>query len=109
MKKNEVKKVNKSALIRDFRKGNPVASPKEIAAAMLANHGQTVSAQFVSTVLTVAKKKGLKRGRVTVTRRKKISAGVAVALRLAGKLQMICDRLGLQPANVLKAVEILKA
>lgn len=56
---------NKSAAIRDYKAANRTASPKEIAEA-LSKSGMEVSAQFVSTVLSNAKKKGgkvAKRGR----------------------------------------------
>ncbi|WP_254509297.1 hypothetical protein [Anatilimnocola floriformis] len=48
---------NKSAAIRDYKAANPTASPKEIAEA-LGKSGFEISAQFVSTVLSNAKKKG---------------------------------------------------
>lgn len=51
---------NKSQQIRDYKATNPDASPKEIAAALA---GLEVSAQFVSTVLSVAKKRGGKIGK----------------------------------------------
>jgi hypothetical protein len=53
---------NKSQAIRDYKEANPTASPKEIAEA-LAKSGVTVSAQFVSTVLSNAKRKGGKIGK----------------------------------------------
>ena len=48
---------NKSVAIRDYRAANPEAPPKAIAEA-LAKMGISVSAQFVSTVLSNAKRKG---------------------------------------------------
>jgi hypothetical protein len=48
---------NKSAAIRVYKAANPSASPKEIAEA-LEKSGLSVSAQFVSTVLSNARKKG---------------------------------------------------
>jgi hypothetical protein len=53
---------NKSAAIRDYKAANPTAGPKEIAEA-LSKSGSSVSAQFVSTVLSNAKKKGGKIGK----------------------------------------------
>ncbi|WP_254513312.1 hypothetical protein [Anatilimnocola floriformis] len=53
---------NKSSAIRDYKTANPTAAPKEIAEA-LAKDGLVVSAQFVSTVLSNAKKKGGKIGK----------------------------------------------
>lgn len=50
------KSANKSQLIRDYKEANASASPKEIAEA-LSKAGASVSAQFVSTVLSNAKKK----------------------------------------------------
>lgn len=51
------KKVNKSERIREMRKANPTMPPKEMAAT-LAKEGVKVTAAFVSTVLSGAKKKG---------------------------------------------------
>lgn len=48
---------NKSAVIRAYKEANPTAAPKEIAEA-LTKQGLDVAAQFVSTVLSNAKKKG---------------------------------------------------
>jgi len=53
---------NKSLEIRNYKEANPTASPKEIAEA-LNKSGLSVSAQFVSTVLSNAKKKGGKVGK----------------------------------------------
>ncbi|QDU31411.1 hypothetical protein ETAA8_65680 [Anatilimnocola aggregata] len=53
---------NKSSEIRGYKDANPTASPKEIAEA-LGKQGIVVSAQFVSTVLSNAKKKGGKIGK----------------------------------------------
>lgn len=53
---------NKSSAIRDYKAANPAATPKEIAEA-LGKNGIGVSAQFVSTVLSNAKKKGGKIGK----------------------------------------------
>ncbi|WP_425613628.1 hypothetical protein NA78x_003463 [Anatilimnocola sp. NA78] len=53
---------NKSLEIRNYKDANPSASPKEIAEA-LSKTGIEVSPQFVSTVLSNAKKKGGKIGK----------------------------------------------
>ena len=55
---------NKSAAIREYKAANPTAGPREIAEA-LSKSGQTITAQFVSTVLSNAKRNGSpgKRGR----------------------------------------------
>lgn len=53
--------VNKSQAIRDFAAQNNSSSPKEIVAG-LAAQGIEVSSQFVSTILSNAKRKG-KKGR----------------------------------------------
>jgi len=53
---------NKSLAIRDYKAEHPSAAPKDIAAALSAA-GKIVSAQFVSTVLSNAKKKGGKVGK----------------------------------------------
>ena len=53
---------NKSLEIRNYKAGNPTASPKEIAGA-LSTTGLAVTPQFVSTVLSHAKKKGGKVGK----------------------------------------------
>ena len=50
----KAKSANKSLEIRNYKAENPAASPKEIAEALA---GLKVSAQFVSTVLSNAKKK----------------------------------------------------
>ena len=54
--------LNKSLEIRNYKAANPTASPKEIAEA-LSKTGMSVSAQFVSTVLSNARKKGGKVGK----------------------------------------------
>jgi hypothetical protein len=53
---------NKSAAIREYKAANPTAAPKEIAES-LSKTGLPVSAQFVSTVLSNAKKNGGKVGK----------------------------------------------
>lgn len=56
-KKTKSGSPNKSDAIRTHKAANPTAAPKEIAEA-LGKTGIIVSAQFVSTVLSNAKKKG---------------------------------------------------
>jgi hypothetical protein len=53
---------NKSAAIREYKAANPDAGPKDIAEA-LEKSGMSVTPQFVSTVLSNAKKKGGKVGK----------------------------------------------
>lgn len=60
-KKNEGS--NRSQLIRDYKTANSEVGPKAIAEAMATDHGIEVSPQYVSTVLSNAKKKGGKIGR----------------------------------------------
>lgn len=48
---------NKSLEIRNYKDANPTAAPKEIVEA-LAKSGVEVTAQFVSTILSNAKRKG---------------------------------------------------
>ena len=55
MAKKKSAGVNKSQLIRDYMAANPDASPKAVAEAMSAQ-GVVVSAQFVSTTKSNAKK-----------------------------------------------------
>lgn len=72
--------VNVSQLVRDYKSQHKRAKPKEISKA-LADQGTTVSPQYVSTILTNARKKrGRKAGR-------KSAASAAPAKRDAyGKL-----------------------
>jgi hypothetical protein len=55
--------VNRSQLIRDYKKTNKKMGPKAIAEAMNKDHGVEISPQYVSTVLSTAKRKGGKIGR----------------------------------------------
>ena len=73
---------NKSAAIRDHKAANPTAGPKEIAEA-LSKAGTPVTAQFVSTVLSNAKKKG---GKVGKPGRK---PGSTLVLKPSGDLQQL--------------------
>lgn len=76
---------NKSSAIRDFKASNPTASPKEIAEA-LGKSGIGVSAQFVSTVLSNAKKKGGKIGKRGPKPGRKAASGNLEQLLTAKKL-----------------------
>jgi hypothetical protein len=62
MAKKSKSGANKSQTIRDYKAANPNASPKEIVEA-LGKTGLAVSPQFVSTILSNAKKKGGKPGK----------------------------------------------
>jgi hypothetical protein len=80
MAKKKAGAVNKSQAIRDYRKAHPKHKPQQIAEE-LSKSGVKVSAQFVSTVLSNAKKKPVRkpgrpkstspsgRGRTAATRR----------------------------------------
>ena len=57
MAKKSKSGTNKSQAIREYKAANPKATPKEIVEA-LAKTGLAVSPQFVSTILSNAKKKG---------------------------------------------------
>lgn len=50
-------KINKSQAIRDYKAANPTATPAEMSTA-LSKQGVKVSPQFVSSVLSDAKRKG---------------------------------------------------
>lgn len=123
VKKKKSEGPNKSAMIRDFKAANPDAQPAHIAE-QLGIRGITVSAQFVSTVLSNAKKKGGKIGKRGPKPGKKKAAGKSVVktavvavnyldlsgvFELAAQLKEKCDTLGLQPENVLKAVTVLQS
>lgn len=54
---------NRSQLIRDYKTAHSDSGPKAIAEAMATEHGIKVSPQYVSTVLSNAKKKGGEIGR----------------------------------------------
>ena len=55
-KKKSANKVNKSELIRTYIAENPDKSPKEVAEVISAQIGSPISAQFVSTTKSNAKK-----------------------------------------------------
>ena len=85
---------NKSSAIRDYKAANPTAAPKEIAEA-LAKDGLVVSAQFVSTVLSNAKKKGGKIGkRGPKPGRKAAAASAGAGLEQLLKAKKMVEQLG---------------
>ncbi len=63
MARKKASRVNRSQLIRDYKKADSDFGPKAIAEAMLADHKIKVSPQYVSTVLPAAKKKDGEVGR----------------------------------------------
>src|SRR5687768_2537061 len=71
---------NKSLAIRNYKDANPTAGPKEIAEA-LSKTGMSISAQFVSTVLSNAKKKN---GKVAKRGRKPGHPAGSTSARVAG-------------------------
>src|SRR5262245_48234173 len=93
---------NKSEAIRNYKKDHAGAGPKEIAAA-LNGEGVKVNAQFVSTVLSNAKRKGRRKGGRPKGSTAKVGRSDALSkLVLAKKLS---DQLG----GVAKAREALDA
>jgi len=88
---------NKSQLIRDYKAKDDDMGPKAIAAKLKSEHGIEVSAQFVSTVLSQAKKrdgKKTRRGRgrppgsgkaAKIATTTKSSGGLSVELLLKAK------------------------
>lgn len=111
-------KVNKSKEIRDYHAANPTATPAEIAAALKTN-GVKVSGQFVSTVLSNARK-----GKGTGPRGRKPKAAAAPAparpikvikvtkakftdsvraIRLIDELRTVAHRLGVSVQTLLDA------
>lgn len=85
---------NKSLEIRNYKEANPTASPKEIAEA-LNKAGVSVSAQFVSTVLSNAKKKGGKIGKRGRKPGRKAGAAVSVGgMEQLIKAKKMADALG---------------
>jgi hypothetical protein len=84
-KKAAASGINKSEVIREYKSKNPGMGPKAIAEKLKTDHGEEVSAQFVSTVLSMAKKRddkgGVRRGRG----RPPGSGKAATATKAAGK------------------------
>ena len=99
---------NKSAAIREYKAANTAATPKEIAEA-LSKTGLSVSAQFVSTVLSNAKKKGGKVGkRAPKPGRREAAQEIAVVSREQSSITL-GDIAGVeidltQPASVASAI-----
>ena len=100
---------NKSALIREYKTKDANIGPKAIVSKLKSEHGIEVSAQFVSTVLSQAKKKSGKKGRrgrppgsgkaAKASPAKATSGGLSVELLLKAK----------KLANELGGVEEAKA
>ena len=87
---------NKSLEIRNYKAANPTATPKEIAEA-LTKTGLSMSPQFVSTVLSNAKKKGGKvgkRGRKPGRPASAASAAPSSNIEQLIKAKKLVDQLG---------------
>jgi hypothetical protein len=84
---------NKSSAIRDYKAANSTASPKEIAEA-LGKSGIAVSAQFVSTVLSNAKKKGGKIGKRGPKPGRKAATAASGSLEQLLKAKKMVEQLG---------------
>jgi hypothetical protein len=87
---------NKSLEIRNYKAANPTATPKEVAEA-LSKGGVSVSAQFVSTVLSNARKKGGKvgrRGRKPGRKPGMAAAGGGASIENLIKAKKFADSLG---------------
>jgi hypothetical protein len=92
---------SKSEAIRNYKNENPNAGPTEIATA-LTKDGTRVTPQFVSTVLSNAKRKGGKRGRRRMARRGRPAAARATStgndnndlLQNLVQAKKLADRLG---------------
>ncbi len=105
---------NKSQAIRDYYKSNPQAKPKDVVTA-LKKKGVDVSAQFVSTIRSVSKKKGGKVGRPgrpvgsTTAKRGRPSRSQEVSLDALINVKRIVDEMGGigQARSALSALERL--
>jgi hypothetical protein len=95
--------VNKSQAIRDFAEAHPKAGPKETAAA-LGEQGIDVSAAFVSTVKTQAKKKRKGRGRKKVVGRAKPAGHTFDASTLVQAKKLAEQMGGIEKAKAALAV-----
>jgi hypothetical protein len=98
-KKAAASGINKSEVIREYKSKNPSMGPKAIAEKLRSDHGEEVSAQFVSTVLSMAKKRddkgGPRRGRgrppgsgkaaTAAKTTSKVSGGLSLELLLKAK------------------------
>lgn len=84
-KKAAASGINKSEVIREYKSKNPGMGPKAIAEKLKVEHGEEVSAQFVSTVLSMAKKRDDKGGPKRGRGRPPGSGKAATAAKLAAK------------------------
>lgn len=80
---------NKSQVIRDYKKDNPKSKPKEIAEKLNEQHQLGITAAYVSTILSSAKRK--KRGGA----RKVASATTAAPAAKTGKAAKSNDKVSL--------------
>jgi hypothetical protein len=101
---------NKSGLIREYMKNNPSAGPKDIAAALTAEHGIEIKPGFVSTIKFGDKKKGKssgtgRRGRPPVAAAPAVSSPVGGVSTLdIREAKKFIDKIG----SAAKAQEALK-
>jgi hypothetical protein len=84
-KKAAASGINKSEVIREYKSKNPGMGPKAIAEKLKTEHGEEVSAQFVSTVLSMAKKRDSKGGPKRGRGRPPGSGKAATAAKVVGK------------------------
>lgn len=63
MPKKEAADINRSKVIREFKDDNPDAKPKRISSFLKDKYGVSVSPQYVSSILSNAKRKGGKIGK----------------------------------------------
>lgn len=63
MPRKEVQEINRSEVIRDYKEANPNVKPKQIASYLKDKFNIRVSAQYVSSILSNAKRKGGKIGK----------------------------------------------
>jgi hypothetical protein len=84
---------NKSQAIREYKAANPSASPREVAEA-LSKSGLSVTAQFVSTVLSNARKKGGKVGKRGRKPGRPAAAGKSGNLQQLIQAKKLVDQLG---------------
>ncbi len=93
MAKRSKNGTNKSQAIRDFKAANPSASPKEVAEA-LSKSGITTTPQFISTVLSNARKKGGKVGKRGRKPGRPAAAGKSGELQQLIQAKKLVDQLG---------------
>lgn len=116
--KSATTKPNKSEAIREWKRNNPAHTPKEVAQCLAVQSPPVkVSAQFVSTVLSNAKKKGGKVGKrgpkpkvsiavvsqTAPAKKSNIVLDALEAVAIARKLSEVCERMGVEPIDVIKA------